>query len=106
MAAMCSQQAGSFIDLPVQRIEQVVQPTAQQHSAFDDLTPGLRSLTRLRQQTANNPESFQRFRPPILLSTDARFAPREFPPTAPFVLRSRQSPHFGIRTREQKFALC
>jgi LTXXQ motif family protein len=37
MAAMCSQQAGSFIDLPAQRIEQVVQPTAQQQSAFDDL---------------------------------------------------------------------
>ena len=29
--------AGSFIDLPVQRIEQVVQPTAQQQSAFDEL---------------------------------------------------------------------
>ena len=37
MAAACSQQAGSFIDLPVQRIEQVVQPTAQQQSAFDNL---------------------------------------------------------------------
>jgi LTXXQ motif family protein len=37
MAAACSQQGGSFIDLPVQRIEQVVQPTAQQQSAFDDL---------------------------------------------------------------------
>jgi ABC-type transporter MlaC component len=37
MAAMCSQQAGSFIALPVHRIEQVVQPTAQQQSAFDDL---------------------------------------------------------------------
>jgi ABC-type transporter MlaC component len=37
MAAMCSQQAGGFIALPVQRIEQVVQPTAQQQSAFDDL---------------------------------------------------------------------
>jgi hypothetical protein len=37
MAAICSQQAGSFIDLPVQRIEQVVQPTAQQRSIFDDL---------------------------------------------------------------------
>ena len=37
MAAICSQQAGSFIDLPVQRIEQVVQPTAQQRSTFDDL---------------------------------------------------------------------
>src|SRR6516225_2407550 len=37
MATLCSQQGGSFIDLPVQRIEQVVQPTAQQQSAFDDL---------------------------------------------------------------------
>jgi hypothetical protein len=37
MAAACSQQGGSFIDLPVQRIEQVVQPTAQQQSAFDNL---------------------------------------------------------------------
>jgi hypothetical protein len=37
MAAACSQQGGSFIDLPVQRIEQVVQPTAQQQSTFDDL---------------------------------------------------------------------
>ena len=36
-AAACSRQAGSFIDLPVQRIERVVQPTAQQQSAFDDL---------------------------------------------------------------------
>jgi LTXXQ motif family protein len=37
MVAACSQQGGSFIDLPVQRIEQVVQPTAQQQSAFSDL---------------------------------------------------------------------
>jgi len=37
MTAACSQGAGSFIDLPVQRIEQVVQPTAQQQSAFNDL---------------------------------------------------------------------
>jgi hypothetical protein len=37
MTAACSQGASSFIDLPVQRIEQVVQPTAQQQSAFDDL---------------------------------------------------------------------
>jgi hypothetical protein len=37
MATACGQQAGSFIDLPVQRIEQVVQPTAQQQSAFDNL---------------------------------------------------------------------
>ena len=37
MAAACSQRGGSFVDLPVQRIEQVVQPTAQQQSAFNDL---------------------------------------------------------------------
>jgi Holliday junction resolvase RusA-like endonuclease len=37
MVAACSQGAGSFIDLPAQRIEQVVQPTAQQQNAFDDL---------------------------------------------------------------------
>src|SRR5262249_48345614 len=37
MTADCSQGAGNFIDLPVQRIEQVVQPTAQQQSAFNDL---------------------------------------------------------------------
>jgi hypothetical protein len=37
MTAACSQGAGSFIDLPAQRIEQVVQPTAQQQSAFNDL---------------------------------------------------------------------
>jgi LTXXQ motif family protein len=37
MTAACSQQGGSFIDLPVQRIEQVVQPTAQQQGAFNDL---------------------------------------------------------------------
>ena len=37
MTAACSQGAGNFIDLPVQRIEQVVQPTAQQQNAFNDL---------------------------------------------------------------------
>ena len=37
MAAVCSQKGGSLIDLPVQRIEQVIQPTAQQQGAFDDL---------------------------------------------------------------------
>jgi len=37
MTAACSQGAGNFIDLPVQRIEQVVQPTAQQQSVFDSL---------------------------------------------------------------------
>jgi hypothetical protein len=37
IAALCSEQEGSFIKLPVQRIEEVVQPTAQQQSALDDL---------------------------------------------------------------------
>jgi LTXXQ motif family protein len=37
LRALCSQQAGSFIKLPVQRIEEVVQPTTQQQSALDDL---------------------------------------------------------------------
>jgi hypothetical protein len=37
LASLCGQQAGGFINLPVQRIEQVVQPTAQQQSAFDGL---------------------------------------------------------------------
>jgi LTXXQ motif family protein len=37
LASLCGQQAGGFINLPVQRIEQVVQPTAQQQSAFEDL---------------------------------------------------------------------
>ncbi len=37
MAALCSQLAGSLIDLPAQRIEQVVRPTVQQQSAFENL---------------------------------------------------------------------
>jgi hypothetical protein len=37
MATLCGQQAGSFIDLPVQRIEEVLEPTLEQQSAFDDL---------------------------------------------------------------------
>ena len=37
MAAACSQGAGSFITLPAQRIEQVVQPTGQQQRTFNDL---------------------------------------------------------------------
>jgi hypothetical protein len=37
MATLCSQLAGSLIDLPAQRIGQVVRPTVQQQSAFDDL---------------------------------------------------------------------
>ena len=36
MATLCGQQAG-VINLPVQRIEHVVQPTAQQQSTFDEL---------------------------------------------------------------------
>jgi LTXXQ motif family protein len=37
MTALCSQREGGFIELPVQRIEQVIQPTAQQQSSLDDL---------------------------------------------------------------------
>src|SRR5215467_11637255 len=37
MATLCSQQGGAVIDQPVQRIEQVVQPTAQQQNTFDEL---------------------------------------------------------------------
>jgi hypothetical protein len=37
LSALCGQQSGSFVKLPAQRIEQVVQPTSQQQSAFDDL---------------------------------------------------------------------
>jgi hypothetical protein len=43
MRTICSQQAGGFIDLPVQRIEQVIQPTAQQRSTFDDLKKATQS---------------------------------------------------------------
>ena len=35
MAALCSQHR--FIDVPTKRVEQVVQPNAQQQNAFDDL---------------------------------------------------------------------
>jgi LTXXQ motif family protein len=37
LASLCGQQAGGFINLPAQRIEQVVQPTEPQQSAFADL---------------------------------------------------------------------
>ncbi len=37
MAALCSQQVDTFIKLPARRVEQVVRPTAQQQSAFDDI---------------------------------------------------------------------
>jgi hypothetical protein len=49
-AALCSQQGGGLINLPVQHIEQVVQPTAQQRSAFDD-------LTKATQQASNQLQS-------------------------------------------------
>jgi hypothetical protein len=35
--ALCQQQSGSLISLPIQRIEQVVQPMSQQQRAFDEL---------------------------------------------------------------------
>ncbi len=38
LAGLCGQQSGGFATLPVQRLEQVVHPDAQQRSAFDDLT--------------------------------------------------------------------
>ena len=37
LAALCGQQSGDATKLPVQRIEQVVQPNAQQQEAFDAL---------------------------------------------------------------------
>jgi hypothetical protein len=37
MATFCSQRAGGFIDLPVQRIEEVLEPTPGQQGALDDL---------------------------------------------------------------------
>ena len=37
LASLCGQQAGSATNLPIQRIEHVVQPTAQQHDAFNAL---------------------------------------------------------------------
>jgi hypothetical protein len=37
LAALCSQQAEGAVNVPVQRIQQVVGPNSQQQSAFDDL---------------------------------------------------------------------
>jgi LTXXQ motif family protein len=51
MVAACSQGAGSFIDVPVQRIEQVVQPTAQQQSAFDDLKKAAKNASDMLQSS-------------------------------------------------------
>jgi hypothetical protein len=44
IVAMCSQQVESF-DLPVSRIEQVVQPTANQRSTFDELKKATQSAS-------------------------------------------------------------
>ena len=41
VAALCGQQSGDVAKLPVQRIEQVVQPNAQQQEAFDALEKSL-----------------------------------------------------------------
>jgi hypothetical protein len=43
MAVLCSQEA-RFIDVPAKRVEQVVQLTAQQQSAFDDLKKAAQKL--------------------------------------------------------------
>jgi hypothetical protein len=37
LRSLCTQQAGGFVNLPVQRIEQVVQPNEQQQSMFGNL---------------------------------------------------------------------
>ena len=43
MAALCSQLASNLIDLPARRIEEVVRPTVQQQSGFDDLKKATRN---------------------------------------------------------------
>jgi hypothetical protein len=45
LAALCGQQSASIVNLPVQRIEQVVAPTTQQQSAFDDLKKAAQSAS-------------------------------------------------------------
>jgi hypothetical protein len=60
MAAACRQLAGSLIDLPAQRIEQVVRPTEQQQSAFDELKKRQEMLAttcnrRVRPRCPNRP---------------------------------------------------
>jgi hypothetical protein len=37
LKALCGQQAGEFVNLPVQRIEQIVRPIGQQQTTFDNL---------------------------------------------------------------------
>jgi LTXXQ motif family protein len=51
LASLCGQQSGGFINLPAQRIEQVVQPTAQQQSAFDDLKKATQNATNQLQSS-------------------------------------------------------
>ena len=47
IAALCSQQSGDVSDLPVQRIEQVVQPNGQQQQqAFDALKQASRDAAQ------------------------------------------------------------
>lgn len=46
LASLCSQQPGGFVSLPMQRIEQVVQPNEQQQGAFGN-------LKRVAQNAAN-----------------------------------------------------
>ena len=46
LASLCSQQPGGFVSLPVQRIEQVVQPNEQQQGVFGN-------LKRVAQNAAN-----------------------------------------------------
>jgi hypothetical protein len=45
VAALCGQQSGDVAKLPVQRIEQVVQPNAQQQEAFDALKKASENIT-------------------------------------------------------------
>jgi hypothetical protein len=48
LATLCNQQAGSFTQLPLQRIEQTIQPTQEQQRALDDLkTASSKAATEL-----------------------------------------------------------
>jgi hypothetical protein len=46
LATMCSQQGEGFTNVPVQRIEQVVQPNAQQQGAFEELKKASENAAR------------------------------------------------------------
>src|SRR5262245_45768410 len=43
---MCSQQAGGFINVPVQLVQQVLEPNAQQQGAFDALKTASENAAR------------------------------------------------------------